>query len=257
MATSTCELIDWHLSRGVRGIVIEGSGAGNVNGALVPGIEHARHMDIPVVVTSRCLTGVVAPIYGGPGGGHTIAALGVIGGGDLNARKARLALGVGLALGPDVALRDWFRVHRRLTPMLDPLVPGVHAWLQLPGGPGRANAGVVVDEDGVTVVDTLLTSSQWAPFGDAVEALGFPVRRVVLDVEQRGVLRGHDTLPIRRRLRPSADERTSRPTGRSRRAAPPVSRRAGRDRRRVPNPAGEPCDQRGGAVRRRRRSPSP
>ncbi len=102
------ELIDWHLSRGVRGIVIEGGGAGNVNGALVPGIEHARHMDIPVVVTSRCLTGVVAPIYGGPGGGHTIAALGVIGGGDLNARKARLALGVGLALGPDVALRDWF-----------------------------------------------------------------------------------------------------------------------------------------------------
>ena len=40
--------------------------------------------------------------------------------------------------------------------MLDSLLPGVHAWLQLPGGPGRANAGVVVDEDGVTVVDTLL-----------------------------------------------------------------------------------------------------
>lgn len=64
--------------------------------------------------------------------------------------------------------------------MLDQLVPGVHAWLQLPGGPGRANAGVVVDEDGVTVIDTLLTASQWEPFGDAVDALGFPVRRVVL-----------------------------------------------------------------------------
>jgi glyoxylase-like metal-dependent hydrolase (beta-lactamase superfamily II) len=64
--------------------------------------------------------------------------------------------------------------------VLDHLMPGVHAWLQLPGGPGRTNAGVVVDEDGVTVVDTLLGPSQWQPFGDAVEALGFPIRRVVL-----------------------------------------------------------------------------
>ena len=31
--------------------------------------------------------------------------------------------------------------------MLDLLVPGVYSWLQLPSGPGRANAGVVVDED--------------------------------------------------------------------------------------------------------------
>ncbi len=64
--------------------------------------------------------------------------------------------------------------------MLDQLVPGVHAWLQEPAGPGRANAAVVVDEDGVTVVDTLLGPSQSGPFGDAVDALGFPVRRVVL-----------------------------------------------------------------------------
>jgi glyoxylase-like metal-dependent hydrolase (beta-lactamase superfamily II) len=67
-----------------------------------------------------------------------------------------------------------------LTTVLDPLLPGVHVWLQRPGGPGRANAGVVVDEDGVTVIDTLLAPSQWAPFGEAVEALGFPIRRVVL-----------------------------------------------------------------------------
>lgn len=63
---------------------------------------------------------------------------------------------------------------------LDLLVPGVYAWLQLPGLPGRANAGVIVDEDGITVVDTLLTPSQWMPLGDAVDALGSPVRRVVL-----------------------------------------------------------------------------
>jgi cyclase len=63
---------------------------------------------------------------------------------------------------------------------LDLLVPGVYSWLQLPSGPGRANAGVVVDEDGVTVIDALLTPSQWGPLAEAVEALGFPVRRVVL-----------------------------------------------------------------------------
>jgi L-asparaginase len=102
------ELIDWHLDRGVRGIVIEGTGAGNVNGALVAGIESARDRGVPVVITSRCITGSVAPIYGGPGGGHSIEALEVIRGGDLSARKARLALAVGLALAPDIALRDWF-----------------------------------------------------------------------------------------------------------------------------------------------------
>ena len=63
---------------------------------------------------------------------------------------------------------------------LDLLVPGVYVWLQLPGAPGQANAGVVVDEDGITLIDTLLSSPQWGPLAEAVEALGFPVRRVVL-----------------------------------------------------------------------------
>jgi L-asparaginase len=102
------ELIDWHLDRGVRGVVVEGTGAGNVNAALVPGLERARDRNVPVVITSRCMTGRVAPIYGGPGGGHSIASLGVIEGGDLSARKARLALAVALALGPAVDVRDWF-----------------------------------------------------------------------------------------------------------------------------------------------------
>jgi cyclase len=63
---------------------------------------------------------------------------------------------------------------------LDLLMPGVYSWLQLPSGPGRANAGVVVDADGITVIDPLLTPSQWTPLAEAVEALGPPVRRVVL-----------------------------------------------------------------------------
>jgi cyclase len=63
---------------------------------------------------------------------------------------------------------------------LVPLEPGVYAWLHEPSGSGYANAGVVVDADGITVVDTLAVRSQWEPFAAAVDDLGRPVRRVVL-----------------------------------------------------------------------------
>lgn len=63
---------------------------------------------------------------------------------------------------------------------LVPLAPGVYAWLDPTPGHGHANTGVIVDEDGVTLVDTLAVASQWEPFGTAVDTLGFPVRRVVL-----------------------------------------------------------------------------
>ena len=45
---------------------------------------------------------------------------------------------------------------------------------------GHPNAGVVVDEDGATVVDTLMVPSQSAPLAAAVSELGRPVPRVVL-----------------------------------------------------------------------------
>jgi glyoxylase-like metal-dependent hydrolase (beta-lactamase superfamily II) len=64
--------------------------------------------------------------------------------------------------------------------VLDPLDAGVSCWLQLPGGLGMANAGVVVDTDGITVIDTLMVPEQSGPFGDAVDEIGLPVRRVVL-----------------------------------------------------------------------------
>lgn len=57
---------------------------------------------------------------------------------------------------------------------------GVHAWLSDDPGPGRPNAGVVVEDDGVTVVDSLMVPSQAQPFAAAVDALGLPVRRLVL-----------------------------------------------------------------------------
>lgn len=63
---------------------------------------------------------------------------------------------------------------------LVPLAQGVLAWLGPGSGLGRTNAGVVIDADGITLVDTLTVASQWEPFADAVEALGPPIRRVVL-----------------------------------------------------------------------------
>jgi L-asparaginase len=105
------DIVDWHLARGARGLVIEGTGAGNVCGALLPGIERALSSGVPVVVATRCLTGEVAPIYGGAAGGHTLAGLGVIGGAELSAAKARIALAVALGVDPAIeAVRSWFEV---------------------------------------------------------------------------------------------------------------------------------------------------
>ncbi len=59
------------------------------------------------------------------------------------------------------------------------LAPGTYAWLQEPDGHDAANAGVIVDDDGITVVDTLMVPSQVAPLERALEGFGVPVKRVV------------------------------------------------------------------------------
>jgi glyoxylase-like metal-dependent hydrolase (beta-lactamase superfamily II) len=63
---------------------------------------------------------------------------------------------------------------------MDLLVPGVYAQLAHVPGHGATNAAAIVDADGVTVVDTLMVPSQYEPFAAEVEALGAPIRRVVL-----------------------------------------------------------------------------
>jgi glyoxylase-like metal-dependent hydrolase (beta-lactamase superfamily II) len=63
---------------------------------------------------------------------------------------------------------------------LEELADGVYAWLADDPRQGRPNAGVVVDDDGTTVIDALMTPSQWVPFGQAISDLGLMVRRVVL-----------------------------------------------------------------------------
>jgi cyclase len=63
---------------------------------------------------------------------------------------------------------------------LTELGDGVYAWIQPGGESGVANAGVVVDADGITVIDTLMVRSQWEPFAAAVAELDMPIRRAVL-----------------------------------------------------------------------------
>jgi L-asparaginase len=94
------------LEAGVAGVVIEGSGAGNVPDSWHDAIAALIVARIPVVLVSRCLTGRIVPGYGGRGGGATLRDLGVIDGGWLSGPKARIALS--LALGAVEEVRDLF-----------------------------------------------------------------------------------------------------------------------------------------------------
>jgi L-asparaginase len=92
----TGDEVAWRVGQGARGIVLVGTGAGNVPGTYVPAVQGALDAGVPVVITSRTL-GATAPIYGGPGGNATLRGLGVVDGQGLSPGKARLALMARLA----------------------------------------------------------------------------------------------------------------------------------------------------------------
>ena len=77
---------------GADGVVVEGTGLGNVTGALGDAIAEAIDAGIPVVLTSRCHAGPVAPVYGTAGGAETLRRHGALFGDDLPAHKARIKL---------------------------------------------------------------------------------------------------------------------------------------------------------------------
>lgn len=84
------------LAAGADGLVVEGTGLGNVTGALGDAIREAADA-LPVVVGTRCPAGPTEPVYGTRGGGVTLAEAGVVFAGDLSVHKARLALRLALA----------------------------------------------------------------------------------------------------------------------------------------------------------------
>jgi L-asparaginase len=87
---------------GSQGIVLEGTGRGNANEQVVPGVAAAVGAGVPVVVCSRCVAGRVEPVYG-RGGGRDLADAGALFAGDLAGPKARVLIQLSLAAGLEVA----------------------------------------------------------------------------------------------------------------------------------------------------------
>jgi L-asparaginase len=85
---------------GAAGLVLEGSGSGNIPGTAVPGVERALARGLAVVIATRVPGGGGGGSgYGSPGGGAQLGELGVLRAGPLSAGKARLLLMTLLASG--------------------------------------------------------------------------------------------------------------------------------------------------------------
>ncbi len=95
-------LLSGALASGVKGLVFEAFGAGNVprlERSLVPVIEAARGLDVPVVIVSQCPRGAVA--LGAYEGGLAARDAGAIGAGDMTAEAALAKLMVTLGRCPE------------------------------------------------------------------------------------------------------------------------------------------------------------
>lgn len=82
-----------------KGVVIEGTGAGNMPPETLAGISKLLAHDIPIVLVSRCYDGVAQAVYGYNGGGIKLKEMGVTLCQGLNGPKARIKLLVGLSAG--------------------------------------------------------------------------------------------------------------------------------------------------------------
>ncbi|MEO7118302.1 MAG: asparaginase [Candidatus Limnocylindrales bacterium] len=83
------------------GFVIAASGAGNTHPDLLAACAEAMADDVPVALTTRCVSGETAPAYGFPGGGATWVGAGAMLCGTLGGPKARIALALAIGAGYD------------------------------------------------------------------------------------------------------------------------------------------------------------
>lgn len=101
--------IESAIARGARGIVVEGTGLGNVPPAVADALIEALNDGIPIVIARRPREGRATATYGGPGGGGSLAAHGAVTAGSLPAHKARIALMVALGIDSTIdGVRAWF-----------------------------------------------------------------------------------------------------------------------------------------------------
>lgn len=99
---ASSQILNLLIQHGVKGIVIEALGRGNVPPTMVEGIERAIKLNIPVLITSRCPKGRVLDSYGYEGGGHHLKTLGAIFTQNLNSQKARIRLMLALGVTTDM-----------------------------------------------------------------------------------------------------------------------------------------------------------
>lgn len=89
-----------------RGLVIEGTGRGNVTVPALGAIQRALDAGVPGALVSRCAHGRVLDLYGYPGGGRDLRSRGVLFAGTLTGPKARIRLMLALgATGDPAAIR--------------------------------------------------------------------------------------------------------------------------------------------------------
>lgn len=100
-------LLGTAVDHGARGIVLAGTGAGNVPATLLTTIAEIVSWDVPVVVASRARTGP-GRLDDLPPDQGLAAKVGAIGARGLPPHKARAALMAGLASGGVQRCREWF-----------------------------------------------------------------------------------------------------------------------------------------------------
>lgn len=95
--------IDFAVSNGARGIVIDGTGRGNVPPQVVPAVQRAIDAGVIVVTASRCAHGRVLDTYGYEGSGRDLRRRGIVFAGTLTGAKARIRLMLTLGVTQDPA----------------------------------------------------------------------------------------------------------------------------------------------------------
>ena len=96
--------IDVAREQGAKGIVIEGTGRGNVPPMTLPAIQRAIDAGVAVLISTRCAQGRVLDTYAYEGSGRDLRNRGVIFAGNLTGPKARILLM--LALGTTNVTKD-------------------------------------------------------------------------------------------------------------------------------------------------------
>ncbi len=100
-------LIEALIHTGVKGIVLEAAGRGQVSPHMVEAVVHAVTSGIPVVLTTSAEEGNAYPAYSYPGSAHDLLERGVILGSDYDSKKARIKLAL-LLSGDDQVDRHAF-----------------------------------------------------------------------------------------------------------------------------------------------------